>query len=124
MCTCIVQQKANGSLECSVVLADIFKSIIELICIIETTYTMGYNNNLTKGKLTRNKTPSHYLKNVMRIELKDKISIFNIYFVKSVILRLVNSKCIGRPYRNIRHTMCHCEKNKLNILFVPRKDDK
>ena len=33
--------------------------------------------NLKKGKLTLNKKQSHYLKNVMRIELKDKISIFN-----------------------------------------------
>ena len=33
--------------------------------------------NLKKGKLTLNKKQSHYLKNVMRLELKDKISIFN-----------------------------------------------
>ena len=33
--------------------------------------------NLKNGKLTLNKKQSHYLKNVMRLELEDKISIFN-----------------------------------------------
>ena len=33
--------------------------------------------NLKNGKLTLNKKQSHYLKNVMRLKLSDKISIFN-----------------------------------------------
>ena len=33
--------------------------------------------NLQKGNLTLSKKQSHYLKNVMRLKLNDKISIFN-----------------------------------------------
>ena len=33
--------------------------------------------NLQKGNLTLNKKQSHYLKNVMRLKLNDKISVFN-----------------------------------------------